>query len=62
VKVTIGGIEAPLQFAGSAPTAVAGLFQVNAVVPQGAPSGAAVPIVMSVGGVLSQSGVTIAVQ
>ena len=38
LTVTIGGIEAPLQFAGSAPDAVAGLFQVNAVVPQGIPS------------------------
>lgn len=62
VTVTIGGIEAVLQFAGSAPSAVAGLFQVNAVVPQGAPSGSAVPVVLSVGGVLSPSGVTIAVQ
>ena len=62
VMVTVGGIEAPLQFAGAAPYAVAGLFQVNAVVPQGAPSGSAVPIVLSVGGVPSPSGVTIAVQ
>ena len=62
VTVTIGGIEAPLQFAGSAPDAVAGLLQVNVVVPQGAPSGPAVPLVLSVGGVGSQGGVTIAVQ
>jgi uncharacterized protein (TIGR03437 family) len=62
VTVTIGGIEAPLQFAGSAPDAVAGLFQVNAEVPQGAPSRPAVPLVLSVGGVNSQSGVAIAVQ
>jgi uncharacterized protein (TIGR03437 family) len=61
-KVTIGGIDAVLQFAGSAPTAVAGLFQVNAIVPQGAPSGPAVPIVLSLGGVPSPNGVTIAVQ
>ena len=62
VTVTIGGIDAPLQFAGSAPDAVAGLLQVNAVVPQGAPSGSAVPIVLSVGGVASQAGVTVAVR
>lgn len=62
VKVTIGGIEAVLQFVGEAPEAVEGLLQVNAVVPPGAPTGPAVPIVVSVGGVLSQSGVTIAVQ
>jgi uncharacterized protein (TIGR03437 family) len=62
VAVTIGGIDAVVQFAGAAPQAVAGLFQVNAVVPQGVPSGVAVPLVLSVGGVPSQAGVTIAVQ
>jgi uncharacterized protein (TIGR03437 family) len=62
VMVTVGGIEAPLQFAGAAPYAVTGLFQVNAVVPPGAPSGPAVPIVLTVGGAPSPSGVTIAVQ
>ena len=62
VKVTIGGIDAVPQFAGSAPTAVAGLFQVNAVVPQGAPSGPAVPIVLRLGGLPSPVGVTIAIQ
>ena len=62
VTVTVGGIEAPLEFAGAAPFAVAGLLQVNAVVPPGAPSGSAVPIMLSVGGVPSPSGVTIAVQ
>jgi uncharacterized protein (TIGR03437 family) len=62
VTVTIGGIDAVVQFAGAAPQAVAGLFQVNAVVPQGVPSGSAVPLVLSVGGAPSQAGVTIAVQ
>jgi uncharacterized protein (TIGR03437 family) len=62
VKVTIGGIDAALQFAGSAPDAVAGLFQVNVMVPPGVPAGSAVPIVLSVGGVSSQGGVTIAVK
>jgi uncharacterized protein (TIGR03437 family) len=62
VTVTIGGIEAPLQFAGAAPFAVAGLLQVNAAVPPGALSGTAVPLVLSVGGVPSPGGVTIAVQ
>jgi uncharacterized protein (TIGR03437 family) len=62
VTVTIGGIDAVVQFAGAAPQAVAGLFQVNAVVPQGVPSGSAVPLILSVGGAPSQAGVTIAVQ
>lgn len=62
VRVTIGGIDAPLQFAGSAPNAVAGLLQVNVVVPPGVPSGSAIPIVLTIGGVPSQPGVTIAIQ
>jgi uncharacterized protein (TIGR03437 family) len=62
VKVAIGGQDALVQFAGSAGNAVAGLFQVNAVVPQTVTPGTAVPIAISVGGVASQSGVTIAVQ
>lgn len=62
VKVTIGGQDALVQFAGSAGNAVAGLFQVNAVVPQTVTPGTAVPIAISVGGVASQGGITIAVQ
>jgi uncharacterized protein (TIGR03437 family) len=62
VMVTIGGQDALVQYAGSAGGSVAGLFQVNAVVPQTVAPGALVPISVSVGGVPSQSGVTIAVQ
>jgi uncharacterized protein (TIGR03437 family) len=62
VKVTIGGQDAMVQYAGSAGNAVAGLFQVNAVIPQAVVPGATLPISISVGGVPSQSGVTIAVQ
>jgi uncharacterized protein (TIGR03437 family) len=50
VKVTIGGQDAVVQYAGSAANAVAGLFQVNAVVPQGVATGTA-EIKISVGGV-----------
>jgi uncharacterized protein (TIGR03437 family) len=62
VKVTIGGQDAFVQYAGSAGASVAGLFQVNAVIPQAVAPGAGVPITVSVGGVASQRGVTIAVQ
>jgi uncharacterized protein (TIGR03437 family) len=62
VTVKIGGIEATVQYAGSAPDQVAGLLQVNAVVPQGVTPGPAVPVTVSVGGIPSQAGVTIAVQ
>jgi uncharacterized protein (TIGR03437 family) len=49
VKVTIGGYPAEVQYAGSAPGSVAGALQVNAVVPDGAPSGSTVPVVLTVG-------------
>jgi uncharacterized protein (TIGR03437 family) len=62
VTANIGGIEATVQYAGSAPDEVAGLLQVNAVVPLGAGPGSAAPVTLSVGGIASQAGVTIAVK
>jgi uncharacterized protein (TIGR03437 family) len=61
VTVTIGGVSAAVQYAGSAPGEVAGLLQVNAAVPSGIAAGTAA-VVVSVGGVPSQVGVTIAVK
>jgi uncharacterized protein (TIGR03437 family) len=49
-------------YAGSAPESVAGLLQVNVVIPQSAPTGAAVPLILNIGGSQSQAGVTIAIQ
>ena len=60
VNVTIGGIGAQVTFNGLAPGFV-GLYQVNAVVPANVPTGAAIPVVLSAGGVISNT-VTIAVQ
>src|ERR1039458_4306249 len=62
VKVAIGGQDAQVQYAGSAGDSVAGLLQVNVVVPQTVVPGATIPISITVGAVPSQSGVTIAVQ
>ena len=62
VTVKVGGIDAVVQYAGSAPGLVAGLLQVNAVVPPSIASGASVPVAVSVGGLSSQRGVTIAVK
>jgi uncharacterized protein (TIGR03437 family) len=62
VTVTIGGVGATVQYAGSAPGEVEGLMQVNAVVPLGVGPGPAVPVVVSVGGVSSQAGVTVAMK
>jgi uncharacterized protein (TIGR03437 family) len=60
VSVTIGGVPATVNFAGSAPGVIAGVMQVNAVVPPGV-SGT-VPVIITVGAASSQSGVTIAVR
>jgi uncharacterized protein (TIGR03437 family) len=62
VKVMIGDQDAVVQYAGSAGNSIAGLFQLNAIVPQSIAPGAAIPIRISVGGALSQLGPTIAVQ
>jgi uncharacterized protein (TIGR03437 family) len=58
--VTIGGIAAQVSFSGLAPGAV-GLYQVNVQVPMGAPAGDAVPVILSIGGVVSNT-VTIALR
>ncbi|MBZ5724783.1 MAG: hypothetical protein LAP87_07275 [Acidobacteriia bacterium] len=62
VRVTLDGVDAFLPYAGPAPGEVAGLFQVNAVVPAGVTPGPAVPLVFSIGAVHSQSGATVAVR
>jgi uncharacterized protein (TIGR03437 family) len=62
VAVTIGGVPAEVQYAGSAPGLVSGAFQVNVLIPDGAPSGIAVPVVLRVGNISSQGLATIAIQ
>jgi uncharacterized protein (TIGR03437 family) len=58
--VTIGGVPAVVSFSGLAPGFV-GLYQVNVQVPAGAPTGGAVPVALTIGGVTANT-VTIAVQ
>ncbi|MCH7979681.1 MAG: hypothetical protein IH935_11995 [Acidobacteria bacterium] len=60
VTVTIGDVDAPVQFAGLAP-GFTGLYQVNAVVPAGVTPGDDVPVVLNVAGQTSPT-VTMAVQ
>jgi uncharacterized protein (TIGR03437 family) len=62
VTATIGGVPATVVYAGTAPGIVNGVMQVNVTVPAGAPSGSAVPIVITVGSAGSQAGVTMAIQ
>jgi uncharacterized protein (TIGR03437 family) len=58
--VTLGGISAPVTYSGLAPYFV-GLYQVNIQIPQNAPVGDAVPVVLTFNGVPANM-VTIALQ
>jgi len=62
VGATVGGVPAEVAYAGGAPGFVMGLAQFNVKIPDGAPVGPAVGLVITVGGVPSPAGVTIAVQ
>ena len=61
VTATVGGQPADVVYAGPAPNLVVGVFQINVTIPSGTPSGNAA-VVVQVGTVNSQTGVTIAVQ
>jgi uncharacterized protein (TIGR03437 family) len=59
VTLTIGGVEAELLFRGQAPGTV-GVMQINARVPEGL--NGTVPVVLTIGGRRSQSGVMLAIR
>jgi uncharacterized protein (TIGR03437 family) len=61
VQVRIGGVSAPVQFAGASPGSVFGLVQINASVPQTVTPGPAVALTVSIGGTGAQAGVTVAI-
>ena len=65
-RVDIDGQPAVVTYAGASPGAVAGLVQVNAVVPPTARTGPAIPITVSIGSAAasrrSQPGLTLAVK
>lgn len=61
VQVTIGGQSADVLYAGTAPT-LPGVTQINVRIPAGINPGSAVPVIVTIGGVSSQRGVTLAVQ
>ena len=61
VGVLINGQPATWQYAGEAPGMAAGLMQLNVQIPLNAQSGP-LPIVVSIGGNFSQTGVTVSVQ
>jgi len=62
VRVTIGGLDATVQYAGAAPGEVAGMLQINAVISPDVQPGGAVPVVVQIGSAQTQDGITIAIQ
>jgi uncharacterized protein (TIGR03437 family) len=62
INVTIGGLNAQVLYAGNAPGEVEGVVQINVTVPQNAIPGIALPILVTIGGVMSETGVTVAIQ
>jgi uncharacterized protein (TIGR03437 family) len=66
VSATVGGVPATVYYAGTSPGIVTGAMQVNVLIPASAPSGAAVPIVITLGtgasAASTQSGITVAIQ
>jgi len=62
VTVTIGGVAVTqINYAGGAPGAVAGLTQINVVIPENVTPGSTVPLAIQIGAAQTQSGITIAV-
>lgn len=62
VLVSVGGAVAAVTYKGGVPGVTPGLFQINAVLSQATPVGNAVPVIVNIGGVVSQNGVTVAVR
>ena len=61
VTATIAGVPAQVIYAGAAPGLIAGVAQVNVRVPKGLPSSTA-PIALSIGGLTTPAGITVAIQ
>jgi uncharacterized protein (TIGR03437 family) len=62
VSVRVGGVPAKAEYAGAAPSLVAGAMQINVRVPLDVVSGPRVPVVVVVGDAASPAGVSIAVR
>jgi uncharacterized protein (TIGR03437 family) len=53
VSAQIGGLDAAVTYAGDAPGLISGALQINIQVPANAPTGAAIPLVLNIGGIAS---------
>jgi uncharacterized protein (TIGR03437 family) len=58
--VTVGGVNARVSWSGLAPT-FTGLYQINFIVPENAPTGGAISVTVSINGAISNT-VTMAVE
>ena len=56
VSATVGGLAAPVQYAGAAPGEVAGVMQVNVQIPTGVLPGGYVPVILQVGSTSTTAG------
>jgi uncharacterized protein (TIGR03437 family) len=62
ITVQIGGLDAQVVYAGSAPGLISGVVQINCLIPGGLSPGPALPVTLSAGTVKSAVGVTIALR
>jgi uncharacterized protein (TIGR03437 family) len=62
VSVSVNGVALEVLSAVEAPGMISGVLQVNVRLPESAPTGDAIPVVLTVGTVESRSGVTIAIR
>jgi uncharacterized protein (TIGR03437 family) len=62
VTALFGSVQATVVYAGDAPGLTLGLQQINILIPTNGPVGSAVPVSLSVGGVSTQAGITLAIQ
>jgi uncharacterized protein (TIGR03437 family) len=61
ITATVGGVPAVVQYAGGVFGTVAGLTQINVLIPSGSPVGGYVPVVVRTGNAESPAGVWISV-
>jgi uncharacterized protein (TIGR03437 family) len=62
VTATIAGVPAQVTYAGTAPGLIAGVTQVNVQIPKGLAASSAAPIALSIRGVSTPPGATLAIQ
>ena len=60
--VSIGGLQGQVLYAGAAPGEVAGVYQINVIIPSTVSPGSAVPLIVAINGNVSKQIVTVAVK